>query len=281
MAKTEHVEVQKVTLETVDQAIKDWFDKTVDSYVEFPNGDRKKVQVVFASGERWVTARQRKGVRDKNGVLILPLISVRRTSIEPTPNMQALGTQLPSLTISKQISGKTNTLMNLNNVKQPAFISADTPVVYEVTTIPFPDRSIMTYEVIVQTQYVTQTNSIMEKIFHMLDLQKSFAALFDNPGHQKSTEPFETRKLISEGYVVGFLDSTLTDGGNFEEFTDQERIVRWTTQVKVPCTLQLNPEGTTPAIKVEKTSFKVGFGSESVVLLDSQEEIEKIFSRKR
>lgn len=281
MAKNEHVAVQKITLETIDQAINDWFDKTLDIHVEYPNGERKKVQVTFASGERWVTARQRKGIRDRNGVLILPLISIRRTSIEPTPNMQALGIETPSLTIAKQISGKTNNLMNLNKARSSALKSAADEVVYEVTTIPFPDRSIMTYEVIVQSQYITQTNSIMEKIFHMMDLQKSFVAYFDNPKRQPSVEPFESRKQINEGYVVGFMDSTHSTTGNFEEFTDQERIVRWTTTIRVPTTLQLDPEGTGPAIKVERTSFKVGFGSETICVLDSVEELDKIFGSKK
>ena len=60
-------------MEDVDQSIYDWFDRSVDSFVETPTQELKKVPVIFASGERWSTARDQRGLRDKNGLLI-PLV---------------------------------------------------------------------------------------------------------------------------------------------------------------------------------------------------------------
>lgn len=274
----EHNHYQSITLETIDQAIKDWFDKTVDSHVKFPNGDRKKVHVGFSSGERWITARQKKGVRDNNGVLILPIISIRRSGIEPTPSMSALGTETATLQISKRITKKTNDLMNLNRNRDPAHRTPAKPVLYEVTTIPFPDRSIITYEIQVQAQYILQMNAILEKMFHELDISKSFVAEFDNDGrHPPIGEDFEKREKLHKSYVVGFFDTTVTDGGNFEEFTDQERIVRFSTTIRVPAILQLDPEGEKSSVQVERTSYLLNFGTERTTFVDNPEDADKIF----
>lgn len=277
---TEHPAVQVVTLETVDQAIKDWFDKTVDAHVNHPNGERKKVSVGWSAGERWVSGRQKKGIRDSNGVLILPIISIRRSGIEPSPVMSALGAETPVLQVAKRISQKTNNLANLWAQRDPSYRTPAKPVVYEVTTIPFPDRNILTYEIQVQAQYIVQMNTILEKIFHELDIAKSFVAPFDNDGkHPQIGVEFEERKKIDRNYVVGFFDSTLSDAGNFEEFTDQERIVRFNTSIRVPAVLQLDPEGEKPSVQVTRTAFGLNFAEERVHFVDNPEDIEKIFGK--
>lgn len=274
--------IQEVTIETIDQAVKDWFDKTVDAHVEFPNGDRRKVPVIFSSGERAVTSRQRKGMRDNNGVLILPLISVRRSGISPQPTMQALGTEVDHMTVSKLISGKSNDLQNLYTKRDPTFRSPNPPSVYEVTTIPFPSSTIFSYELVVQTQYITQMNKIVQKLFHELELQKTFVAPFENQhrhppdGHGPHRPPNE---LMDRGYVVGFFDNDVTDSGNFEEFTDQERIIKFNTSFTVPATLQLDPEGERPSVQKEYTAFGLKFSDEKFHFVDDPLELELIFGR--
>ena len=99
-----------VTLETVDKAVKDWFDLTVDAHVKHPNDEIKKVPVRYASGERWVTSKTKKAFRDDNGVLILPVIAIRRSNIERDVTKLALGTETPSIKISKIVSEKSNNL---------------------------------------------------------------------------------------------------------------------------------------------------------------------------
>lgn len=275
------VELQTVRIETIDQAINDWFDRTVDAHVETTGKDLKKVPVLFASGERAVTSRQKKGMRDNNGVLILPIISLRRTGINPDQSMGMFGTETPSLQTSRAISPKTSTIQDANNRRQiPQQVQK--PVVYEVTSIPFPDRSIIPYELKVQTQYISQMNSVLEKIFHELDLQKSFVAPYENDGrHPKMMVPFEERKKIKGGYVVGYFQSELNDSGNFEEFTDQERIVQYTITFTVPATLQLDTEGERPAVTVERTAFDLKFGSETTIFVDDPSKLDEIFSRRK
>jgi hypothetical protein len=276
----EHIPVPKLTIETIDQAIHDWFDKTVDSHVQAPNGERKKISVLFSSGERWISSRERKGVRDKNGVLILPLISIRRTGIDKgTPGgMMAMGVETENLVVSKRISPKTNLIQNAIQ-NRPQDMRPLQPVVYEVTTIPFPDLSVVTYDVQVQTQYILQMNSFIEKMLHELDIQKSFVmSLDDQRRHPPIGEPFENRKPFKGGYLVGFLDENLNADDNFEEFTDQERIIRFSFNIRIPAPLLLDPEGEKPSITVEKTAFDMQLGTEVVNFVDDPYDIELIFN---
>lgn len=274
----ESVRIETVGLEKFDQCVKDWLDRTVDAHVDFPNGERRKVPIVFAAGERAITSRQRKGMRDKNGVLILPIISVRRTGIDPQPNMQALGTEVPNMVVAKRLTPKTSDMQNLNRLRDPSLRTPTKPIVYEVTTIPFPDRNILNYELVIHTQYITQMNSIIEKLFHELDIQKSFVMPFQNDHrHAPSGDAFEKRKPLDDSYAVGFFEETFGDSSNFEEFTDQERIVKYSTNFRVPGTLQLDPEGERPSVQKEYTSFGLAFGEENVKFVDDPLELELIF----
>jgi hypothetical protein len=271
----QEVEFEPITIETVDRAVRDWFDRTVDAAVETAASDRAKVQVLFSSGERY--AIRRKGIRDQNGVLILPLISVRRTGMDADPTMQALGTQTGNLTISRRIDPKTNQLKN--NIQRVT--SAGIPIygpgpgaVYEVASIPFPDRNIFNYELVIQASYTKQMNTIIQKLFRELDIRKTFVAPIENNGrHSENGEELEDRKPFKGGYFVGFFDGTMSDSSNFEEFTDQERIVRYNTTFRVPANLTLDTEGEKPAVKIQKTAYSVGF-KESIV---SREQFKKMF----
>ena len=258
-------------------AINAWVDKTVDAHVETATEKRKKVPVIFSSGERFATSKTKKALRDDNGVIILPMMSIRRTGISPNMSMQALGTETPNMQFAKRIDQKSNLLQNLEK-SLPISKRGRAKTVYEVYTMPFPDRSVFNYELIVQTQFTTQMNSIIEKFVHELDIQKSFVAPLENDDrHPQIGVQFEDRIPLKREYVVGFFDAELSDGGNLDEFTDQERIVKWTTSITVPATLQLDPEGEKPSIQVERTSFDMRFGTEVVGFVDDPMELELIF----
>jgi len=78
----------------VDAALFHLFDKEIPFQVN--TGDKsvqelKKVPVVFASAEKWALSKRSSGLRDKNGSLILPLITVVRTSIEQSGDSDIAG----------------------------------------------------------------------------------------------------------------------------------------------------------------------------------------------
>lgn len=270
---------QHITIETVDTAIHSWFDKILNVWVKTPTSGKRKVPVVFGSGERFVTSRQKKGIRDKDGMLILPIISVRRTNIDQSKRMSAAGIEVPNIKVSKIISGKTSVIQNAIAKRGSAVRNQKDKVVHEIMTIPYPDFSIASYELVIQAQYITQMNEILEKFFNKLNFGKSFVALVnDNEYDAKSTGvQFEDRKKMKGYYFVCFLDNSVKDDGNFEEFTDIERIVKYSLSFEVPMYLLLDPSDEKPAIRIERTYYDVDFSDERVCFVDDMEDLIKIF----
>jgi len=267
-----------VTLRDVDAAVRDWFDLTLDMHVLDPKGDARKVVVRAAAGERWVTSRQRQGFRDAKGVLILPILAIRRTSVDTDVTQSALGVETPNVVVARQVHPKTNMLRNLTKVRVPGYRRPAQPVVHEVTTIPFPDRVVVNYELQFQGQYIAQVNAFLERLMARFDIGRTFVAPFNNDRRVTPRGvPFEDRKLLTGDFVVGFFDGAIDDAGNFDEFTDTERIVRFTTQFRVPAALQLDPDQTRPAVTVQQTAYKVSFGKETFRFVDDPDEMDLIF----
>lgn len=284
------VTYQDITLENIDRGIRDWVDRTVDARVKTPQSDLHKVPVIFSSGERWSTGRTKQVFRDENGVLILPIISVRRVAIEPDPTKMALGCQVDKIQIAKKVDIKSNQIKNLEAAPLVTDVlglrSHNYPAVYDVYTIPFPDRLQATYQLIIQTQYISQMNDILQKMWRMLDIQKSFVAPLENDGR---TPPrtyqyggvYQPVPPLPGRYVVGFLDSTASDNGNLEELTDQERIIKYSTEIRVPFVLTTSPEGEVSPVKVERTAYKLVMKTEVVTRASSQAALDTIFGTLR
>lgn len=86
--------IPPVGIEDVDAALFALFDKEIAFEVSTSDKNReeiKKVPVIFASSEKWALAKKQRGIRDKNGSLILPLITIVRTTIQQTPNDDIVG----------------------------------------------------------------------------------------------------------------------------------------------------------------------------------------------
>lgn len=280
MSSKEHPKYRNVTIEDIDTALYDWFDKDVNSSVKTPNEHLKKVPIVFSSGERWSTSRETRGIRDKNGLLILPVISIHRTGINRDRNAPiALGTEQKTLTVAKRIDPKTYTIQNAIDNRSIAARRKKDKAVYEVTTIPFPDWFVTSYHVEIQAQYIQQMNSILEKVFSTLDIQNSFVMPIRNSNFRSDpkTKEWDEREKLPDHYFVGFIDNDLSDDGNFEEFSDSERIIKYNFPITVPSYLQLDPEGKRPAIQKKYTTYDINFLDECVTFVDDPEDLEKIF----
>lgn len=271
-----------ITIRTVDQAVRDWFDKTLTAVVKTNDGDSKIVPTIFSQGERWAIGRTKGALRDENGVLMLPVISIRRTTVDPDPSQTALGVQTENITIAKRVDPKTGDLQALEQLKSASNRLPYPPVVYDVYSIPFPDRVILNYQVVIQTQYITQMNDILQKMWRMMDIQKSFVIPLQNDGRKPPrSNGYRDAKALNAPYLVGFFEDTYSDAGNFEEFTDTERIIKYNTSFIVPAALSTSPEGTEPLIRVERTAYKVVIPEENVHWVDDPAELDKIFGPER
>lgn len=289
--------LRTIRIEDIDRGVKRWFERVVDAHVQTPQGDRRAVPVLFASGERWVAAADRRGIRDRDGRLILPVIQVHRNAFDVTKHGTALGTDTARFTVARVVSDKTALYASLD---QPRLITdrrLRDSTVYDLYTVPFPRQGSMTFKVTVQAQYQTQLNEIIEKITARLDFVSvpSFVISLDDevrpkgvPVGQGSTEvidprgaAFEQRPGPSGEYAVGYIDGSVNDDGNLDEFTDQERILQLQFSFRVPSTLLLDPEGTAPAVQVTRTAYTVDLGDEQVHFVDRPEDLDRIFGREK
>lgn len=278
---------REITVEAVDRAVRDWFDRTVDVRVEGPNAEWKKVPVQFSQGERWSVGRSKQAFRDENGVLILPIIAIRRTGISTDTTKLALGTQTQNITFSTRVDPKTNDIQNLE-ARKAGTVATSYPPIYDIYTAPWPDRVVSSYQIVVQTQFVSQMNDIIQKIWRSLDIQKSFVAPLDNNGRHSprsyqfgAGDPYARVPALQAPYVVGFMEGDQQAGDNFEEFTDTERIVKYTTEIKVPFAIHSSPENEESSVKVQRTAYKVVLKDENVTFVDDPAELEAIFGKTR
>jgi hypothetical protein len=271
-------EIKKVTLETVDQAVYDYFDKRLAVSVDTER-EKVRVPVIFATGERWKLVRDNKGLRDQNGTLILPLITVRRVRIDRNPGMHALAQETPNITVSSLVHEKSSNIANMvQDRRVRGFPEPKRPVVREYLTVPFPDFCTIFYEIGIWSQYQTQMNEILEKIFYNYDHLDSFIMPVEYDGKSRKGNSY---------YFVGFREDVAPQS-NVQEFTDQERIIKYSYTIKTPAYLMLDPKDETLAYgrnkgEVGSDGGKVVFKEQNTIEIKlkesiiSREDFEKLF----
>ncbi|HEU5118671.1 MAG TPA: hypothetical protein VFT74_18905 [Isosphaeraceae bacterium] len=289
---------RSITIRDVDRGVKLWFDRVLDVWVTHPDQVRRKVAVKLSSGERFVAAADQQGLRDRDGRLILPVIHITRTGIDPLNNMTALGINVPKLQVARLVSEKASELANLDQSRPISERRLRDSAVYEVWTVPYPSNNNLTYRVKVQASYQSHLNEIVEKLLNRLeffDVPTFVISLADdvrdhaNRTGEGSTEvepaadsPYENRRPLDDYYVVGYIEGSIQDEGNLEEFTDQERILQLQFTFRVPAALMLDPSGERPAVQVEQTAFGISFsGDERITVVDDPAVADKIFGRKK
>lgn len=284
-----------IRIEDIDRGVKQWFENVLDAHVLTPQKELRKVTVKFSSGERWVASADKQGTRDRDGRLILPIIHITRTGIDLTNQRTALGSNVPRVQIAKLVSEKTADLSNLDSSRPISNRRLRDSAVYDVWTIPYPSDSSMTYKVQIQAQYQTHINEIIEKMLHRLEFftVPTFVIPLTTehrdvgiPTGEGSTEleppidsDYSLRKPLDDYYVVGYIDGDISDSGNLEEFTDQERILQLQFGFWVPTALMLDPRGERPAVQRTRTAFGITLGDEEVHFVDDPADADKIFGR--
>ena len=89
-APSENYTIPSCGIEDCDRGMHALFNETIKFSVQTYGGGQeaiylKKPQVIFATGEKFALAKKLRPPRDKNQVLLLPAISIRRTSVSQTP----------------------------------------------------------------------------------------------------------------------------------------------------------------------------------------------------
>ena len=255
-------ELPSCTIEDIDRSLFDLFDRDLP-LIYTHRKQTKRVPVIFASGERFALIARKRPLRDRSNALILPVVSIMRSGLTFQNEMGLASNQTVPRIIKKKISRKDvhyQRIINKLGLKHSddlpsseAFLSSDSgenvgaeagrvasrrtaskvPIktrkgelldsdisrnIFEVIEMPPPQFVTATYEITIWAQYVQQMNNIVHGISsNMLS-------------YGGRTFRLESKK----GYkFTAFLESDFSPGNNFDDFTDDERLVRTTFTMKV------------------------------------------------
>ena len=117
-----------------------------------------KVPVMYGNEERWKSVRGRGVLRDKNGVVILPVIVIKRTSLTMNPDMP--------LSFDNDVRGKFITVVRSssgwsknNRYDRFSVLTGQKPVEEFVKT-GMPDFVICSYSIVMMTSFMEQMNDL-------------------------------------------------------------------------------------------------------------------------
>ena len=251
---------QPSTLETVDYAIYNWLNDELDLHTTTQDGF-EKVPVIWASAERAFQVKRDDDLRDRDGALILPLITIERTDVaKDLTKKGAIWANIPPVkdaqggvyTVARRIKqDKTANFVNADawrknsgaGTNQRTFPINSNKVVYETITMPIPVYLDITYSITIRTEYQEQMNDLvtpfmtrtggvnyflMEQDGHNYEsfIQSEFAQDNNVSSMEAEYRKYETKVDIKTlGYVIG-------EGKNQEQpkIVDRENAV----EIKFP-----------------------------------------------
>ena len=156
--KDSDVKQLTVGLEDIDKAIFYYFENVIRPEV-VQNGSPIQVPIVYGSPERWSAVQKQGMLRDKNGKLLVPLIMIKRESLEKNRN---LGNKLDAnLPVHFGIFEKKYSAKNIYD--NFAALTNRVPV-REYYGVIMPDYVTLTYKCILFTDFVEQMNKLVEAI---------------------------------------------------------------------------------------------------------------------
>lgn len=149
-----------VGLFDIDNAIKYYFDEVIKpEVVEF--GNKIKVPVVYGSPEKWKNVQADGYFRDKQGKILVPLISYRRTSITKNKTLSSkIDANYPQLYYTQEVK-----YTQENRYDQFNILTNSKPIKTYISTV-VPDYVDVTYDVVIWTDYVESMNKIVESIIY-------------------------------------------------------------------------------------------------------------------
>ncbi len=167
----------KSELEDIDFALYKFVDEKLDIHVNSNKGF-KKVPVIWAGSERAHNIKNDNIDRDLQGMVVLPVISIERTSVKKNKESRVIPYALVDpvgdlkggyLTVNKVIQqDKTRNFANADAFrrrKQNHFPlhrrGRNKKIVYETLTIPIPIYVDVGYKIYLRTEYQQQMNDIL------------------------------------------------------------------------------------------------------------------------
>jgi hypothetical protein len=215
-------------IEDLDRAVFELFNKQIPLYYDI-QGKVKKVPVIFATGERFAILRRKKPITDKAGALILPLISITRSTLENKPQKGTANNEMFPETFIRRIADNNTEYRQLNNFEgfkrlnhtsnnlesSSSKYSLKPQIknnIYETIELPPVKYIGASYEITIWSSFTQQMNKILEAII---------SAYTINPGQQFKIES-------EKGYwFPAFVESSFSQDTNYADYTDAERYIKY------------------------------------------------------
>ena len=252
---------QPSTLETVDYAIYDYINEKL-SLKTTTNKGTEKVPVIWSSAERSHQIKNNKEYRDNEGLIILPAITIERTSVVKDLNTRGAyyGHIFPfqtqpekggSIVVARRIKqDKTSNFANADanrkyNGTVPKFVRhATNKVVYETISIP----PIVYADILLRTEYQQQMNDLLQPFITKPGTINGF--MIERDGHR----------------YEAFTQSDFSLDNNISSMENEERRFQTTVQIKVLGYLigeGINQQ--TPKLSIRENAVQVRIPREHVV----------------
>lgn len=149
-----------VGLYDIDYAIKYYFDEVIRPEVE-EFGNKIKVPVMYGSPEKWKNVQADGYFRDKNGKILSPLISYRRSNIVKNRSLSnKIDANFPQLYYNQEVKYSQE-----NKYDQFSLLTNSRPIKTYVNTV-VPDYIDISYEVVIWTDYIEQMNPLVEAMIY-------------------------------------------------------------------------------------------------------------------
>jgi hypothetical protein len=270
------------TLETIDYSVHDFVDKDLNIFCTTNKGF-KKVPVIWQAAERAFQVKDDKELRDDNGTLIFPMISISRTGFEKSLTDKGVfyGNVFPvndakggSITIARKVNqNKTGNFLNadayrkknkiVGNQGNPGSQQINFPdrrkakekkIVYETITIPTPSYVSVNYNINIRTEYQQQINEIVQPFVSVTNGINYL--VFKRDGHS----------------YEAFVQSDFASTNNITELNEETRVYETNITIKVlGYLIGDNKNEKQPNVVVRENAVDIKTPRERVVLGDEPE----------
>ena len=228
-------EKEKVTvlepsnLETIDEAVYNWVNEELNIFANTNRG-WAKVPVIWVSAERAVQSKANKSLRDKEGALIFPIITIERTDVEKDlsfkgsvqanvfPVKDYRGGSIPSTRVINQ--NKTKNFQNADAKRTYGQINfkvepKNEKIVYTHRSVPMPTYVKTIYKIMLRGEYQQQINEMSQPFMVYTGGINSF--ILKNNGYR----------------YEAFMESSFTQDNNVANLDVEERIYQTSVDIRV------------------------------------------------
>jgi hypothetical protein len=273
------------TIESVDYALFDWLTNTMRINSETFEG-WKQVPVLWVTAERAVQSKQSSTLRDDDGMLILPIVTIERTGVQKDltrkgviqANIPEIGDLVGGvgghITVAKKINvNKTADFANAAAARKYGDVGTGqinfntrnkrtSKVVYDTYSVPTPVYITSKYEITIKTEYQEQMNEVLTPLVVYTGGVNQFIVRKD--GHMYEA-------FIEQDFA---FNNTV---GNLEE---KERIYETTIVVNVLAyLLGEGPNRTRPSFARRENAVEVQLPRERVMFGDIPDWTDRSFFR--